>query len=225
MLNKQSYETALGYLRGNILMQPIFQELKYFIEKEYNIKVLGFLLDHITFLPEKPYRLSVLLLSQKDQDKMMLNDPKIYGFDPIKQNQVLNKFKELNEKYVFLSKNKAENCFVIFTDLGTEIRIDINHRTKRDVAEFLKSTYKHLNIWRVDSLLEVIYIFFKKNKELEMYREEGELENIRKSYLSFIEKYDEFKVYQVNDLSMEFTSKEIIDEYFEGNVSLFFRTR
>ena len=220
--NDKSYIETKQILLEDRKPSGIFGELSEWISNEFDIKVLNICFDYITPAGEIRPRLEVVLENIEDETKFRLNDA--YNYDSDKQQQIVNKFIELNSncrRGLFRKKDcKIENLerlFVIFSSFVPIAKADANSKISREEIVNLMNKYKNQNIWEISKFFGSVTLFFLTNDQVELNKNSNLVAEIEKEYLSLLYKYDQFGYFLKSGLKMNLDSKENFDKNYDSN--------
>jgi len=242
--DKKAFKDTYKILKQEKNLEPIYVDLKQFIEKTFNITVYNIVLKPIRisifekkgndpYFNSLKYKLICYFGSAADREKMQTrinaqldqfpNAHKIVN-DRNKQNAILDKFFELSEIYKYKTKIKKEEVWVdYFYWFSTDyLSLIINSKVKKQVIENILSKHeKEANIWKIYTSGFGFYVFYQTDKDLIANQENGINENVKKMILLSIKELDEFDFYKEDYIV--FDSKENLDKNYSGNLYYYLR--
>lgn len=242
--DKKAFKDTYKILKQEKILEPIYVDLKQFIEETFDIKVYNIVLQPIrsslfakkirdSYFKNLKYKLICYVGSVTDREKMQTKiDVHLDKFpnahkmvnDREKQNVILNRFFDLSEKYKFTIKVKKHEIWVdYFYWFSTDyLGFIVNSKVKKQVIDNILSKYeKEANIWKIYTSGFGFYVFYQTDKDLIANRENGINENVKKVILLAIKELDEFDFYKEDYIV--FDSKENLDKNYSGNVYYYLR--
>ena len=236
MTDKKAFKEIYSILKGEKQLEPLFLELKEYIESEFGIKVYD-----IVFAPIKKNRFYqhlkngklytfICYVSSEDREKMQKritykDIPNAFSMkhDENKQNKIIDKMYEVNSKYnMELPTNKDQ----IWVDYFPWFESDYSHYVLRKIQRKLVKEVLHEykekgNIWRVFTQHGGLFIFYPTDNDLNINQENGITNEIKEFALSKIATVDDLKLYTAKHI--KFDSKENLDKNYGGNWFYYFK--
>lgn len=243
LLNKKEFENAYAIMKKEKVMEPVFLELKKFVENEYKLTVFNIRYEKIpnsffnkplknSYFYGKKYKLIFEVASINDREAMQYRVPvKVDNFsnaykminDEQKQNEILNKFFELAKILNYPTYYNKEDIWVDYyfsfpIDYLNLIIGKIESRLKREVLNKYK---EKANIWEIVNCGFGIHILYFTELNKNENEQNGITESIKNIYLSTIKEMDEFDFYKKEYI--HFDTKENIDTNYEGSIYYYLR--
>ena len=236
MIDKKAFYEIYSILKGEKQLEPLFLELKEYIESEFGIKVYD-----IVFAPIKKNRFNqhlkngklytlICYVPSEDREKMQKritykDIPNVFSMknDENKQNKIIDKMYEVNSKYnTELPTSKDQ----IWVDFFPWFESDYSHyvlcKIQRKLVKEILHRYKEKgNIWRVFTSHGGLFIFYSTDNDLNINQENGITNEIREFALSKISTVDDLKLCTAKHI--KFDSKENIDKNYSGNLYYYFK--
>ena len=227
MIDKKAFKEIYSILKGEKQLEPLFLELKEYIESEFGIKVYDIMFSPIKknrfdyhLKNGKLYKL-ICYVSPEDREKMQKpiiykNNPIIFSMqnDENKQSKIIDKMYELNSKYnMELPTNKDQ----IWVDYFPWFESDYSHYVLRKIQRKLVKEVLHKykekgNIWRVFTQYGGLFIFYSTSNDLNINQENGITNEIKEFALSKIAAVDDLKLYTAKHI--KFDSKENLNKKY-----------
>ena len=242
-IDKKGFKDTFSVLKGEKKLHPLFVEIKDYIEKEFDIKIYNVIFEkHSRFSFSKisrllasrgkKYTFECYVSSYSDMEKMEkqipYEDERIKGafirsHDRDKQNKIIEKLYELNQKYgIKLPEDRKGICFDFLPWFSSDYHGYLLYKVGNSIVKDIKKTYKDkAKIWDVSSMNNCIAIFYEKDKDLKVNEENGITNEIKELVVSRMKKVDELNMYNTNHLI--FDSKENVDKNYGGNLVNYFK--
>ena len=210
--DKDYIETKLVLNKQRILSQE-YTNLKNWISKKYNQRVINIILDKI---PNRP-RLNIVLEEYKSKREFM---DSLGNFDIQKQKSISLKFKEqIGHK----TKLNSENLLVIFTAFNPIARAEANKKVSTEFLKYIQGKYFDSRIWLFSKFGSGVTLFFYHEEDVNENRNSQELKLLTQEYFTEIKKYDEFDLITTEDFKINIDSKENIDKNYNSNLYNYYR--
>lgn len=238
---KSDFYDTLKILTNVEIMNPVFLELKKFIENTFNIKALNITIEKFgffdrpkksTYLYGKQYKLVIHVSSYSEREIMQnrvsvkrANFPNAHKMvnDEIKQNLILDKFIEQAEKHNFKNKINKSNTFADyyywFTTDYAQVLLD---RVEKDLTSQILNEFQDIaSIWRIERSFATVTIFYQTESDKAANDQSGLTKKIKDIYLSSIKLIDSIDLFKEDYIV--FDSKENINDKYGGNLCNYFR--
>ncbi len=235
-IDKQSYNRTLAVQKKEVVLSPMFSELKQYIESEFGLTIYDITYEKYSafnkpkkhFLNHgKRYRLTCQVASYQERESMQnkifvenIGGHQAYKmeFDKKKQSLVMSKFFELAEKYNF-SIGAEEN--EIWLDYHYWFPIDymnyIVNKVERTTSKEVIRKYKtDAGIWQIITNGYGVIVFYRTEAQKATNSQNGISDSIKNEYYLAIKAIDELDFYK--DEYIFFDSKENLDKNFNGNL-------
>ncbi len=243
MIFKKEFKETYAILEGKKELHPLFDELKQFVEKEFDIKVFSVFLDTEesrsarNFLLEKGYkkRLIFNVASNKEREKMQnavpysddkVSDVIIMRNDENKQKIIIDKLYDLNKKYnVSLPENKKEIWVDYFYFFALDYVWLSVQKQKHKIKKIINSYRNKANIWKLSIMGPGLVVFYEKDKDVKTNLDNGITKEIKDNIFSIFKENDKLNIleYVYHDEYISFDSKENLDKNYHGSLYLYFR--
>lgn len=217
--NDMDYKETKAVINGQKKSSRIIVELKEWIQKHYEIKVLHIVQDHLETL-NKP-RLNVVLENYEDVDKFR---DKNTNYDSLKQSSISKKFEELN---IEESKNKSfltnlfkktkDKYFVCFSAFNPIAKSEIIGRIPDEILSEFKKRNTTNKIWEIHDSYFGVIVFLYKESDIKEYKNSREMEKLKDDFYKTIKPFDEKGYFQLDKLHIGIDSKENFDNNYESN--------
>ena len=205
-LEQEEYEHAKSLLDKEISPSPLLVELAVWAKEQYNVNVIDYICDA---LPDGTLRMRLVLWNYKEQKLLYKKDG--YGYDPVIQQTIAEKFKLMCKKYglheVFA---EADKILVVCTTLEDEL--------KTRILKLVDSELKSMeggDIWRVMRREGIVDIFYQTDAQIEEKEADGTSESIRKYCKELVAEYDLYGLWD-DSILCHFISYQTFMEKYEG---------
>lgn len=243
-IDKRGFEDTFSVLKGEKKLHPLFVEIIDYIEKEFDIKIYNIIFEkHSRFgfskksrllaSRGKKYTFECYVSSYSDMEKMGKKIPyederikRAFIFrsdDRDKQNKIIEKLYELNQKYgIKLPEDRKGICFDFLPWFSSDYHGYLLYKVGNSIIKDIKKTYKDkTKIWDVFSMNHCIAVFYVQNEDLKANEENGITNQIKEFVTCRIKEFDELNMY--NDNHLIFDSKENLDKNYSGNLYYYFK--
>jgi len=242
-IDKKAFEDTYSILKNEKYLEPVYANLKQFIQETFGITVFNIILQPIktghfnkkiknSYLYSYKYKLICYVGSYAEREMMQNRiDIQLANFhnahkmvnDQNKQKVILDKFFELSLKHNYTVKVKKDLIWVdYFPWFPTEYMSLIVSKVQKHVTKDVLSKYKkESNIWKIYTSGFGFYIFYDTEKDKLTNQQNGITDSINKMIFSSIKEVDEFNFYKEDYIT--FDSKENLDKNYQGNLYYYFR--
>lgn len=222
LVEDKKYKETLQILRGKKELSPLFRELKEWLRERFDVTAYNFVFERIKYNnPEGRFELYILLSSTADYNSM--NEKTHYGYDKNKQEEISQKFKEIADKYDFGDPKTRMNVWVCYNDFSKEIKTEVNRHTCEKINKHIQEKYNDYSLWSIQAPFTDVVVFFIRDEDILKNTENGVCVSIRNDYFTVLKESDEFNVYNSDNFTMSFDSKENLDKNYEGNLYYYFK--
>ncbi len=216
-LDSETYHETIGIIRGKTRLPPIKQALAEWLKECYGVRMLNFRFSKLETDGNR-HRLYIVLNSDDDYNRMF-REP--YIPDETRQDQIAMKFRELNERYGYTDTANTENFFVMYNNFSDEAKTDANWKTVKNAAEALKHKYRE--IWHIEALFSKTVVFYYLDEDISRNGKSGLSGKIQSEYYGLLKANDDLNLFNEDEFTVRFDSKENLDRNYEG--SLFYYSR
>lgn len=241
-IDRKAFKDTYSILKKEKELESIYKDLKYFIEKTFNITVFNIILKsiHRSFFDKKiknsylnghNYELICYVGSYDEREKMqnrvnvqMENFPNAYKMvnDKDIQNMILDKFFQLSEKYNYKIRAKKEDIWVDYSYWFSSqyMSLIVSKIQKKLIKDILSKYKKKANIWGIHTGTFGVVVFYDTDSNKKINQQKGISEEIKNIIYTAIKGIDEFDFYKEDYIS--FDSKENLDKNYQGNLFYYF---
>jgi len=220
-VDDNTYYETLEILRGDKKLPEIFVGLKEWLYEKYQINAYNFEFKEI--YPNSPahkFRLYILLPSSDEYRSMF----KGYNFDSEKQKAIADKFYDLANKYNLESIKNYKDAFVAYNDFSDEMRFDYFKQAYRLIREPLIEKYQIYSVWTFLNRFSQLTVFYRNEINVKTNEFIGISKQIKDDFYETLHMLDEFNVFTYDNFDVLFTSKENLDNKYEGNLFYYLKS-
>ncbi len=224
--DKDYQETKL-IKQGKASLNPDFQSLANWIDKNYKVNVLNIYYDITTGAYNKPFpRLSIIF--EHLEDELKFRDGYLGNFHSDKQKIIATKFDELingikqtGSFWSFIKRDKkkydVQGLLVIFDAFQPIARDEVNEAIPKSEIDALKTRLNNSDIWEISRFGSSVTFFFYTDKQATAAKASGYDKELAEKYFDILKKYDEFNYFNRQEFLVSVDSKENFDKNFESN--------
>jgi len=212
LLNKDAYQETREITLGHKKKSQILIEFSDWLKDDYDIEVLNFEFGKM-IRPDKNYRLCIIVATEEDNRKMLEAPFKI---NTAYQQQIGEKFKELNRKYRYTDESNLMDLFVTFIDFSHEAKTLANWAAIKKARKMIMDKYD--SVWDVHAQFERSVVFYYFDHQIKENEKTGTNDRITDEYYQILKECDEFDYFQPDSFLVKFDSKENLDNNYEGNL-------
>ena len=242
-IDKKAFEDTYAILKKEKTLEPVYTDLKQFIEDTFGITVFNIILQPIktglfdrivknSYLNGHKYKLICYVGSYAEREQMqnridvqLPNFPNAHKMvnDENKQQLILDKLFELSVKYNYTIKAKKDLIWVdYFYWFPTDYMGFIVSKVQKQIIRSVLTKYKQEgNIWEIHTSGIGIYIFYDTENNKLLNQQNGITEDIHRIIYTSIKELDEFDFYKVEYIA--FDTKENLDKNYQGNLYYYFK--
>ena len=226
--DKDCKETKL-IKQGKAFLNPDFQPLADWINKEYEVKVLNIYYDTPKSVHNKPFpRLNIIF--EHLEEELKFRDGFLGNFQSDKQQIIATKFDELvnnqtkesgffdrllNKKNV--TKFDTKKLLVIIDAFKPVARDEANENISQAEIDKLKVELNNPDIWEISRFFAATTFFFYTGSQVELAKSNGYVEQLTDKYFKLLKRHDQFNYFDGNTFSISVDCKENFDNNFESN--------
>lgn len=212
----ESYKLAKEIKKGNISVETHFIPFIDWINKKYSVKVLSVSIEYEKIKNKTTPQISIILERTSDFNKFVDN---ILTIDINKQKECVEAFLKLYPKKI---KN-VEEAFITFDNFEkTAIYEAIINIKKEELEEIRKSVDKD-RLWLIDNAMGFFVVFTNTEQEREDIVNSNYYRIIKDKLFNLLKLYDEFNYITLDNLKVEFDSKENFEKNYRGNWFYYYR--
>jgi hypothetical protein len=220
------YKETKRIKQGKAALNSAFKPLADWIDKAYKVKVLNIYYDTPKGVHNQPFpRLNVIF--EHLEEELKFRDGVLGNFHSDKQQIIGAKFEELlnnqPEGAGLLNKLSNRNKFdtggllVIFNAFKPVAKDEANENIPQTEIDQLKAELNNPDIWKIARFFAGTTFFFYTNRQAELAKSNGYVEQLTDKYFQVLKRYDEFNYFDRNTFSISADSKENFDNNFESN--------
>ena len=209
----EDYQQTKLIKEGELEMPILFQELSFWIAKQFSISVpLNIRYDQTT-LVDQP-RLQVIF--EREEDESCFRLPDSANFDRTKKDSIASCFKSLIHKHDD-QEFETDDMFVIFSVFEPIARWEANSKvTELEIARMVTRLSSPL-IWKIRPMFGMVAIFLHTEWQLKMMDGSDFGHRCRDVYSKFLKQYDEFGYFKEAPIFLRFDSKENFEQKYNGS--------
>jgi translation initiation factor 2 beta subunit (eIF-2beta)/eIF-5 len=223
----QDYIETKLILQGKKSLDPLLIELSNWIRDYFSCKVINIYANLVAIRKNRP-RLEIVF---EDDETVLKFRDKIGNYDKEKQKLIADKFRELILKQSLINNNVIKHVFrnnseqidlnslfVVFTAFEPVARIDASWRIPNEIVEDFENELSIENIWKIYRDFSSTTFFFHTTEQMNKAISSDSAIKIRSRWYALIKSFDEFDYIKRDDQFLFFSSKEILDEKYAGNL-------
>lgn len=205
-----------------------FKELADWISTKYKVTVLN--INHELMDNNDQIRIGIAVETYEDYLKFKENDERWSNYDEKIQNEIAEKYIELNDDNLKIQsdkklfglftqkeKPKPKNIFVATSAFEPIAREDVNVQIPEQRIEKLVSDFKTDETWTISRCFDTATLFVFTDKQKAEFKNSDIFKKIENSYFDLLKEYDEFNYWNREKFTLGIDSKQFFDEKCESN--------
>jgi hypothetical protein len=215
----KDYKATKKIKRGEKSLKPPFTELAKWIAEKWDVSVLNVIYDRIRVYEPPIPRLQIVLEHERDSDKFHRSR---FVMDARKQKAVASRFKRIianNPKHTF----NVDGLFVVFNAFAPLAIWDACEHVPEEQIESLKKKLRNKDLWCIARQFASVTFMFHTDKQTAKHAGAGKKEIYAKAYFDLVKPYDEFGYLSMDDIQVQFDSKQNFDENYAGSWVYYYR--
>jgi hypothetical protein len=222
----KDYKLTKRIRKGEQPMKPEFVGLAYWIENEYDVKILNIIYDFIDNKKKRP-RLTIIFEFHKDE--LRFRDIHVGNFHSDKQRIIGDKFDEfVNNKTTKSSilrrlfdnkesKYETNDIWVVFTSFEPIAKNEANSNVSESEVNELIKELDNEHLWEISRAFSGTTFFVYTDRQVKDY-ENSEIRKLwTQKYFDILDKYNEFGYFKRDTFSIYLDSKENFDTNYQSN--------
>lgn len=223
----QDYIDTKLILQGNKSLNPLLSELANWTIGYFNCKVISIYSD-LNLINQKNRPRLVVVFEYYETVKEFKD--KVGNYEKEKQNLIADKFRELVINHSRTGNNTLKDLFgntdpidlnsllVVFTAFEPVARIDATWRISQEIIEELEKELSIQNIWKIYRDYSSATFFFHTNEQMNEAVNSRSMDRMKARWYDHLKPFDDFDYIKPDDPFLFFSSKEILDKEYEGNL-------
>lgn len=214
---EKDLDVTYGLYSHKISPDPLLIELKEFVKDKYDGEIINYILE--TLKRGQGYFYRLCLFTWSDDDEQFLREQNSFDYDRKKIEEISSYFKKLIVKYQKHKEYLNIDLFVCTCEIKSALRDRIV-----DSCEFLRDLLvKEFNdIYRVIWDFGEFEILYYTDENIKNNNKNGKSKKIKEIINNEIKKRDLYNCFD-KGVDVNFYSKQLIDEKYEGSLFYFSR--
>ncbi|MEM6724918.1 MAG: hypothetical protein AAF598_12820 [Bacteroidota bacterium] len=214
------YIQTKAVLRGERQLDSLKQQLIHWISNRFEIDVINIEYDKIAQGTRD--RINVIVRKRADAEKMDHRGPDYFGYDQAYQQEILDAFQRIYAGANFIDFSGELKPWVMFSVFNDIALSEANTAISLQELTTITEEYAALGIWQIIQFFGATVVFHFKTDQVE-HLDQAKAESLRKRLLQAIKAHDEFDLIEEATFTLNFDSKEHLDQKFDGNMLNYFR--
>jgi hypothetical protein len=111
----------------------------------------------------------------------------------------------------------TKRLFVCYSEFSHIINQETGDKIPKDQLSALIDKYKKEDVWIIQMLITGFKIFYFKERQIEIHRNDKFIEEMKNDFFELIKPYDEFDYIRREQIWIGFDSKENFDKNYGGS--------
>lgn len=212
------YAEVKQVLRGELIVNSLKQKLIDWISNRFQIQVLHIMYDTID--DGELYRIMVIVKTRDEFESMYHSSGINYNSEY--QQEIADAYEKIYGENSVMHSGLYRRLFVAYSNFHDLHGWSNNKRMTSEEAKEVKEEFSDLSIWQILRYSGAIFICPFTQKQVEEVAPKRK-EELRKRLYEIEKKYDEFDELTEENFSINFISKQTIDEDYNGEFMNLFR--
>jgi len=223
--NDKIYKETCAILLGKKALAAKKQDFINWANETFNIEVLNFEIEQLTI--KNTFSLQLVFRETKDFETLYVEynylNKRCYRLDLDIEAKLLEKYCKINQRMLDPIQNNGDisESYIFCDDFNSTARRDLLEQIKVEEIEHIFKDDK--DIYMVYRFFSSIDVFFYTNKQCKAYQNSGKLDEYRTQYYNFVKPKDVFDVIKHENIALHFSSKEILDKQYGGNLYYYYK--
>lgn len=211
------YTEIKKVLRGELMIDTLKKELIYWIHNRFKIEVLHIVYD--TIHDGELYRINVIVKTRDEVESMRSSD---FNYKKSYQEEIENAYVNIYGKESVMNTGLYRRLFVCYTSFhDLHVQYNTQFITSEEVREIINH-FSDIEIWNILDFHGGIFVCLYTQEQVKNL-DADTIEKLKKHIYSVEKKYDEFDKLTEENFSINFISKETIDNDYNGHFINLFR--
>ena len=193
-------------------LEPTLAELADWIAATWQVTVLNVIYDEVEASPTRP-RLQVIVEHSRERQTFFASRR---GFDPLKQQAIAARFTYLVNRQK-PTRYDVDGLLVVFAAFAPLAREEADSQITDVELNALQERIANPHLWTIHRCFGRVTFMFYTDEEARSHAQAGLREAYADLYFELLQRHDEFKYLRKARFSVEFDSKEILDNNYGGS--------
>lgn len=210
------YAATKRLKQGLAKLSPPFDELARWIASTWKVSVLNVIYDGRNSLHAP--RVQVILETNADKMKFLSG----VNFDAAKQRAIKDQFLQLIARSES-ARYDVDGLFVVFSAFAPLALEEADAQISKSDIEALKVQIANPDLWEISRCFARVTFFFFTDAQAKRHLAAGKKIVYAKMYFDLLKPHDEFGYLDESSFSVDFDSKQNLDENFAGSWFNYYR--